>query len=1000
MSGSLIKIDNPFEPFKRDHIPIPQMEGQSVYDLIKHSGEKRPVVVLVNGMLIEDYDIRLRSNDVVHLYPRLEKDAVKAVGLIAVAVLASYVVSPYVSGAVVTAGGSSLLGSVAGGIAAAAVITAGGLLLNPGLSGGGRSSSSSEDSPTYHWDVDANPASEGLAIPVIYGNVITKPTIINQWIEIDDNNDQWSHTTLLVAEGETNNEPTINDIYIGDQLLSFYDAEDYTLVTTDGSDSPDWDSNTDFTTPHQMRSIDRYLYYTRVSSFLLHFNGDDGSTTITDDATEYSNNWTCQNSADLTSSPSKYGSAAADLTAANAYISCDNEQAFDIWTEPFYTIECWFRASVVGDHALMGQSREVPGGDRYFWGLFIEGGNTIVFTQFRRQDDSDHKEYYYKSESASLSNNTWYHICVQRRSDDGLRLYLDGVRLGDAGSTSNSRVDPPAGTWYQQIGKARLFDGVSSSANVYGDCYIDDARLIIGGSAYSSSSFDKPDGELEDDANNEDIFTTKGAVDKFNLTFSFPYGIYNVDNDSSLSDATVRIQVSYRKVNTTDWTINNFSIEASNRNPYREQKTYTVPSRGKYEIRIRRFSKDDNDTREQTTLLLMFIDEFLDIQLTYPRLQCVGVSLKAQELASGRIPAYRIISNRSSITIPDYAGDSSTRTIDPSINAYAALDVLTNTVYGPGVAIGRIEEDDWNDWVSWTNTTVGGNKRAQLNIVFDSVQTVDEALQQIEDCGRARIIRRGTNFSVLINQPTSASALFGAGNVVPQSDHVKWVRQAERADAVEITYRDIDLEYIEQAVRFNSSTYRSLTRQPRVVRLNMYGINNKEQALREAVLRQQISESIKKAVELESGLEAIPVTSGDVINYQASINSFSGRLPLDNNRDEEWTGTIVYLDQEIYLDSSIFSGNCIIMVRDPDDTLQSYVISGPFDTDIWAVTITSSGTFNYSSPYTICRSTGDVYQYKIEDMKRSSNLDIKISALQYDESVYYNSDYESGSIAI
>jgi hypothetical protein len=180
----------------------------------------------------------------------------------------------------------------------------------------------------------------------------------------------------------------------------------------------------------------------------------------------------------------------------------------------------------------------------------------------------------------------------------------------------------------------------------------------------------------------------------------------------------------------------------------------------------------------------------------------------------------------------------------------------------------------------------------------------------------------------------------------------------------------------------------------------MYGVNNKDQALREAILRQQINDSIKKSVELESGLEAIPVTSGDVINYQASINSFSGRLPLDNDRNDEWTGTTVYLDQEINLDSSIFSGNCILMVRDPDDTLQSYIITGPFDTDTWTVTISSSETFNQYSPYTICRSTGDVYQYRIEDMKRSSNLDIKISALQYDETAFYNSGYESGGVAI
>jgi len=998
MSGSLIKIDNPFEPFKRDYIPIPEMEGRTIYSLIEAAEEKRPVIVLRNSVLVEDYNTRLKANDVIHIYPRIEKDAVQAVGLIALAVVASYVVSPYVTTALTPALGATGAG-IAGGVAAAAVITAGGLLLNPGLSGGGKPSSSSEDSPTYHWDIDANPAKEGLAIPVIYGSVISKPAVINQWIEIDSSNDQWSHTLLLVAEGETNNEPTVDDIYVGDQLLSFYDADDYALVTTDGSASPNWGSNTDFTTPHQMRNIDRYLYYTRASAFILHFDGDNGSTTIEDDS-DTANIWTCQNSADLTTSPAPiFGSASLDLTSANAYVSCDNEESFNIWTEAYYTIECWFRASVVDDHALMGQSRELPGADQYFWGLFIENGNSIVFNQFRRESGGDHKHYYYKSESATLNADTWYHICVQRRTNEGLRIYLDGERLGDAANTSNTRIDPPAGTWYQAIGKARLTNGVESSDVKYGDCYIDDARIIIGGSAYSSSSFDAPDAALPDDNNQEYIFTTKGVIDKFTLTFSFPYGIYNIQNDSTLNSASVRVQVAYRKTNTSDWTVSASTLSKATRNPYKEQETYTMPSRGKYDIRVRRLSKDDNDAREQTTLLLQYVDEFLNLTLTYPYLQCIGISLKAQELSSGRIPTYRVLSNRSLITAPDYGRDN-TQSLNPTTNAYGAFDMLTNDVYGPGIDAARFDEDDWEDWADWTNTTVDGNKRAQLNVIFDSVRTVDEALQLIEDCGRARIIKRGTSFSALINKPVTASALFGAGNIVPQSDHVKWVRQAERSDAVEIVYRDLDLEYIEKTVQWQSSTFRSLSRQPRIVRLNMYGINNKDQAVREAILRQQINDSILKSVDFQSGLEAIPVTSGDVINYQASINSFTGRLPLDNDRNDEWTGTTVYLDQEINLDSSIFSGNCILMVRDPDDTLQSYIITGPFDTNTWTVTISSSGTFNQYTPYTICRNTGDVYQYKIEEMKRSSKLDIKISALQYDSTVYYNDNYESGSVAI
>ena len=59
-----------------------------------------------------------------------------------------------------------------------------------------------------------------------------------------------------------------------------------------------------------------------------------------------------------------------------------------------------------------------------------------------------------------------------------------------------------------------------------------------------------------------------------------------------------------------------------------------------------------------------------------------------------------------------------------------------------------------------------------------------------------------------------------------------------------------------------------------------------------------------------------------------------------------------------------------------------------------------TGTFDYLSPYIICRNTGDVYQYKVTNMKRSGQLDIKLECLQYDSTAYYHANYETGTVII
>jgi len=153
---------------------------------------------------------------------------------------------------------------------------------------------------------------------------------------------------------------------------------------------------------------------------------------------------------------------------------------------------------------------------------------------------------------------------------------------------------------------------------------------------------------------------------------------------------------------------------------------------------------------------------------------------------------------------------------------------------------------------------------------------------------------------------------------------------------------------------------------------------------------------------LQSGLEGIPVTVGDVFDHSSGANTraFTGRLTRGAARVEQYTGTTVYLDREITLDSTIFSGNCILIVRDPDDTISQHTVSGPFDTATRSVTVAASGTFDFLSPYMILRSSGDVYQYRVTSMRRSSKNDVSVEGSQYVASAYYHSDYDGGTTPI
>jgi hypothetical protein len=70
---------------------------------------------------------------------------------------------------------------------------------------------------------------------------------------------------------------------------------------------------------------------------------------------------------------------------------------------------------------------------------------------------------------------------------------------------------------------------------------------------------------------------------------------------------------------------------------------------------------------------------------------------------------------------------------------------------------------------------------------------------------------------------------------------------------------------------------------------------------------------------------------------------------------------------------------------------------------VWNCTIgslTIDPVLSEHDVWVIGRSTGEVMDYRVTDVERSGDTMMKITALEYDNTVYYHNDYGSGSTAI
>jgi hypothetical protein len=218
---------------------------------------------------------------------------------------------------------------------------------------------------------------------------------------------------------------------------------------------------------------------------LLHGNGTDASTTITDDNFGGSaKTWTAQANAQIDTAQQKLGSASILFDGTGDYCSTPDHADFALGSGEF-TVDAWVRFNTLATgtwgagtaRTIMSHWVDASRG----WAFVVEnsGGNQRMLFGYTTNGSGITELV---SNTISISTNTWYHMAVDRNNSgtDTITFYLDGVASGNSTTIDAATIFDSTGT-----GQVGGYDGTNSFMNGW----LDEIRLSKGVARYAGAGF-------------------------------------------------------------------------------------------------------------------------------------------------------------------------------------------------------------------------------------------------------------------------------------------------------------------------------------------------------------------------------------------------------------------------------------------------------------------------------------------------------------------------------
>lgn len=470
------------------------------------------------------------------------------------------------------------------------------------------------------------------------------------------------------------------------------------------------------------------------------------------------------------------------------------------------------------------------------------------------------------------------------------------------------------------------------------------------------------------------------------ISFQFPNGLYHMNDDGSLGNASVVIYVQYKKEDATEWE-NWILTKIEDNDNATKYKKYRIDNlqEGRYTVRCLCLYKSGDTTRDATRIYWFIISSIVYDDFCRPNKVLIAIRALATSQLSNSI------SIRWKQTV-DYVNvfnpNTGTYELKSARNpAWVAYDMLHQCKKLKNIHTGNFEyvvrnipanQIDYQAFVDWSEycDTLGLN----FEHIFDTVNDLWEALKTPETFGRGKVLMRGTKYSCICDKPSEPVQMFTVGNILQDSYSKEYSGITDRANAIEITFINKAKNYQKDVITVYGDDYDNEEIYQNPTQVTLYGCTDYEQAYKYGKYQLRVNKKIRTCT-WDADIDAIACQVGDVVLLSHDVPRWglSGRLLYANTNH-------IKLDRLINM---VSGKQYAIIVRMMDDTLitknivfkegeTDYVeIAEPFEEIPEDFCIYAFGEVNkMAKPFTIV------------DTSRKDDLTVSLTGVEYLESTY------------